>query len=68
MKAGIVILILVFCFALIGWVFGGEGPPHPARFFPFLHGDRVSLYDFGGLVVIGIVIAGLQRPLCAKSE
>ena len=68
MKAGIVVAIIGFCVALIGWVFGGGGIPHPAKFFPFLGGGSVSLYDFGGLVVVGMVIAGLLRLFGGKSE
>ena len=63
MKSGIVVVICVFSIALIGWVFEGGESPHPARYFPFLSGHPVGLYDFAGLLVLGLFVAGLLRTL-----
>jgi hypothetical protein len=61
MKAAKVILVVLVVGALIGWVRQENSVGHIVRCLPFCGGHKPAIYDFGGLVLLGLVLWGLSR-------
>lgn len=60
MRAAIVICILLCSALLINWLREGESFPI-VQTLPFLGGHDPGLYDFGGLVLLGLAVWGALR-------
>ena len=61
MKTVLTVGIIIFAFAIIGWVLGDGGPIRVAELLPFLGGHPLGIYDLGGIWMLVIIVLGLRR-------